>query len=73
MAEDLNDLDDLGKPHFSSHFLFFVSNLKSYTLSLLLKIDIDFGEIESDLERFQEDETVQQALHKGKLLTLVGT
>ena len=28
-------------------------------------LDIDFEEIEADLERFQEDETVQQALHRG--------
>ena len=26
---------------------------------------IDFAEIGEDLERFQEDETVQQALHRG--------
>ena len=30
-----------------------------------LDMDIDFDEIEQDLERFQEDETVQQALHRG--------
>ena len=29
------------------------------------ELDIDFDEIGEDLERFQEDETVQQALHKG--------
>ena len=28
-------------------------------------LDIDFDEIEQDLERFQEDETVQQALQRG--------
>ena len=27
--------------------------------------DIDFDEIDDDLERFQEDETVQQALQRG--------
>ena len=30
-----------------------------------LDMDIDFDEIEQDLERFQEDETVQQALQRG--------
>ena len=30
-----------------------------------LDLDIDFDEIEQDLERFQEDETVQQALQRG--------
>ena len=28
-------------------------------------LDIDFYEIGEDLESFQEDETVQQALHRG--------
>jgi hypothetical protein len=27
--------------------------------------EIDFAEIGEDLERFQEDDTVQQALHRG--------
>lgn len=30
-----------------------------------VELDIDFDEIVEDLERFQEDETVQQALHRG--------
>ncbi len=29
------------------------------------ELDIDFDEICEDLERFQEDETVKQALHRG--------
>jgi hypothetical protein len=32
-------------------------------------LDIDFDEINLDLERFQEDETVQQALHRGLFAT----
>lgn len=31
----------------------------------ITSVDLNFDEIDDDLERFQEDEMVQQALHRG--------
>lgn len=39
-------------------------NIDIDTLNIT-SVDINFDEIDDDLERFQEDEMVQQALHRG--------